>query len=128
MKLTYFFVCFLLLLLNTVSSIPVEPGYLNNTVVTPSSVKPGDKITLTWDYVKKNKNTNFDLYLGHSTGMNQAPVHLLKKNVPISAKKASGILPTNLTKSGPGNIWIIETVVKKGEYVYTLSSNVITVE
>ncbi|CAO3606907.1 unnamed protein product [Cunninghamella blakesleeana] len=128
MKFAYLFITLIFFLLNTVAAIPVLPGYLANVVVTPSTVKPGDQITVTWDVVKKHKNIVFDLYLGHSTGMNQAPQTLLKPHVKATDKKAVGTIPSNTTKSGPGNIWIIETIYKKNGYEYTLNSNVITVE
>lgn len=74
MKTTYLFVCLALFLLNMVLAAPEEVVY--NVKVTPTTLKAGDKIHITWDYHEKVKGSAFSVFLGHNTGKNHVSIYI----------------------------------------------------
>ncbi|CAO3606915.1 unnamed protein product [Cunninghamella blakesleeana] len=113
MKSIYIFVCLALFILNMVLAAPVY-----NVKISPTTLKAGDNIHITWDYNDKVKDSTFSVYPGHNTEKKHIPPTLLEKNVWVSRKKVSVTLPKDISPSHSMNQWLIELFDKSNTEFY----------
>lgn len=113
MKFTYLYIFLIYFVLNVFCNPPSKGDILYDVTLHPSSVNPGEIVTVKWKHNKQYSKKVISIYLGHSTGMGHAPQNLLKNNIKVSEDTTSITIPKDVTPSNPGNIWIIEIMGKE---------------
>ncbi|KAG2177452.1 hypothetical protein INT44_007963 [Umbelopsis vinacea] len=114
------FIIWVCLLAFVVANPPTQQNIIKNFKVSPETVKPGQHVHLTWDRVTK-KSEVLQFFIGHSSGMGHAPQKLIGK-ANIKDKKAEVKIPSSLTPSTPGNIWIVEVMVNEKGTLYDVET------
>ncbi|KAH8552409.1 hypothetical protein BGW37DRAFT_466294 [Umbelopsis sp. PMI_123] len=126
MAKSHLFIILVFLLAFVLANPPTKQGIISNLKVSPESVKDGERVHLTWDRVT-TKSEELLFFIGHSTGMGHAPQKSVGK-ANIKNLKAEVVIPSSLslryaqTPSSPGNIWLIEVMVKEGNALYDVGT------
>ncbi|WP_412734695.1 hypothetical protein [Krasilnikovia sp. MM14-A1259] len=108
---------------------PLQDIVLTHTQISPSVVRPGDTVHVSWcfDTAYADQVRSIELWMGHSTGMGHAPSLYLQASIDPKAGRLDFIAPA-VTPSQPGNIWFVDLVWRDGANLDELALVPITIQ